>query len=244
MISMPNREYPALSAILPAMASEEIQRTWTGASGLELLRLTTTFARQVENSYARYCGKPIRDSTIMDFGCGYGRILRMMYFFSNPDRIWGVNSWQQSLDTCTNAKVLGHLVKSENVPKSLPVGDTKFDLAFAFSVFTHLAPKAAEACLYAIRKHMNESGLLIATIRPVEYWPFHDQVQRTNIAKEMLAQHEKSGYAYKPHSGPEGETYGDCSMTFDFFRKPGWRVIGHDWSRIDAYQVSVILRAE
>jgi hypothetical protein len=39
------------------------------------------------------------------------------------------------------------------------------------------------------------------------------------------------------------ETYGDCSITFDFFRKPSWRVIGHDWSRIDLYQVSVILCA-
>jgi hypothetical protein len=86
--------------MLPAMASEDIQKTWTGASGMELLRQSLTFARQVENNSARCCCKSLPNSTIKDFGCGYGRILRLVYYFSDPDLIWGVDVWQRSLDAC------------------------------------------------------------------------------------------------------------------------------------------------
>jgi len=243
IISLPRDDYPALTAMLPAMVSENIQKTWTGASGMELLRQSLTFARQVENNYARYCGKPLRNSTIMDFGCGYGRILRLMYYFSDPDRIWGVDAWQGSLDTCTEARMLGNFVKSENVPTSLAVGETQFDVAYALSVFTHLAPTAADACLAAVRRHMKEGGLFIATVRPVEYWRFHDQNRGTMVADQMINKHAQSGFAYVPHNGPEGETYGDASVAFNFFKKPGWKVLGHDWSRQDMYQVSVVLQA-
>ncbi|RVD67540.1 class I SAM-dependent methyltransferase, partial [Mesorhizobium sp. M4A.F.Ca.ET.029.04.2.1] len=179
VISLPNKEYPALSKILPRMASPEIQTTWTGASGVELLKQTLAFTRIVESCAVRHTQKPLHGSTILDFGCGYGRIMRMMYFFSDPDRLWGVDAWENSLMTCKEAGMLGHFVQSERVPERLPVGDTKFDLAFAFSVFTHLAPSAADACLLAMRGHLRDGALFILTIRPVEFWPFIDQVRKT-----------------------------------------------------------------
>ena len=38
IISLPRDEYPALTAMLPAMASEDIQKSWTGASGMEIAK--------------------------------------------------------------------------------------------------------------------------------------------------------------------------------------------------------------
>jgi SAM-dependent methyltransferase len=144
MISLPNPHYPALSKILPRMSSHEVQKTWTGASGVELLKQTLAFTRIVENTFVRHMGRTLHDASILDFGCGYGRILRMMYHYSNPDQIWGVDPWDMSIATCKDDGVLGHLAQSERVPESLPAGETKFDLAFAFSVFTHLAPHVAD----------------------------------------------------------------------------------------------------
>lgn len=243
MLSLPNAAFPALSGILPRMASEDIQRTWTGAAGVELLKQTLAFTRIVENAAVRHMGRPMRDATILDFGCGYGRIMRMMYYYSNPDRIWGVDAWEKSLATSREAGMLGHFAQSERVPVELPVGDTMFDVAFAFSVFTHLAPSAADACLLAVRKHMKDGGLFILTIRPAEFWPFIDQIRKTTVAPRMMAAHRSSGIAYLPHNGEEGETYGDISLTFDFFKKPGWRFLGYERSLFDVYQTSVILQA-
>lgn len=90
---------------------------------------------------------------------------------------------------------------------------------------------------------MNDGGLFIPTIRPVEFWPYIDSVRKTKVQARMVADHHSSGVAYLPHTGVEGETYGDTSLTFDFFNTDGWEVLGYDRSIFDMYQTSVILRA-
>lgn len=243
MISLPNPEYPAMSRILPAMASDEIQTKWTGASGTVLLQQTLSFVRILENNFARYQRKSLHGATILDFGCGYGRILRMMYYYSDPDHLWGVDAWDRSLATMREVNMLGNFAQSENVPTSLPVGDTTFDLVFALSVFTHLSPRAAAACLSAVRRHVNNKGLFILTIRPVEFWTFIDGLRKTDHRSRLIDEHNRSGFAYLPHAGSEGETYGDSSMDLRCFEGNGWTVLGYDRSILDPYQTIVILRA-
>jgi SAM-dependent methyltransferase len=241
-IGLPNPVYPALSRVLPPMASAEVQRNWTGSSGIQLLTQTTSFVRQLENNYTRYLGKPLANARIMDFGCGYGRIFRMMYYYAYPKDLWGVDAWQRSLDICKQDRLPGNFALSERIPDSLPVGGRKFDLIFSFSVFTHLAPKAAAACLAALRRHIDDKGLLVATIRPIEFWPYIEKAQGMKVADAMRLEHMSKGFAYHPHGGMEGETYGDSSIAFDFFTRSGWKMVGYDRSMVDPYQVSVILR--
>lgn len=242
MISLPNRDYPNLSRLLPAMASDDVQKAWTGASGLDLYRQTSAFARQLENNFTRHSGKLLAGSDILDFGCGYGRLLRMMYYYSDPANIWGVDAWDKSLDLCREARLPGKFAQSERVPSALPVGNQKFDLIFAFSVFTHLAPPATRACLAVLRNYIKPSGLFVATIRPIEFWPFIDRVRNTSVTSKMQSEHRRNGFAYLPHAGPEGETYGNISCEIDFLRGHGWMIVGHDRSIVDPFQVSVLMQ--
>ncbi|WP_181763263.1 class I SAM-dependent methyltransferase [Mesorhizobium sp. B2-4-15] len=242
MISLPNKGYPGLSRLLPAMASDEVQKTWTGASGVDLFRQTSAFARQMENNFTKHVGTPLAGSDILDFGCGYGRILRMMYYHSDPTKIWGVDAWDTSLKLCRQAGLPGNFAQSERTPSGLPVGDQKFDLIFAFSVFTHLAPSAAKACLLAISKHIKPGGLFVATIRPIEFWPFIDGIRKTSLSAKMQSSHRTNGFAYLPHGGIEGETYGDISCEIDFLDGDGWKVVGYDRSILDPFQVSVLMK--
>lgn len=244
IISIPNENYPAVSAILPPMASDEVQKTWTGDSGEDLLRVTAAFARQTENNFIRHTKSPLQGRKIMDFGCGYGRITRMMYYYSDPDQIWGIDAWQKSLDLISSCNLPGNFAKSDPAPETLPVGEDRFDLIFAFSVFTHLAPQVTEKCLAAIRSYLREDGIFIATTRPVEYWAWHDIERGTDVVDDMVRDHQNNGIAYTPHVGPEGEEYGDTSMTFEYFEKFGWTVASHDWSPIDPMQLSVILKPQ
>jgi len=241
-ISLPNPAYPALSRLLPPMASAEVQKNWTGASGGQLLMQTASFVRQLENNYTRYVGKPLAGARILDFGCGYGRIFRMLYYYAYPKDLWGIDAWQKSLDLCKQANLPGNFALSDAVPQTLPVGDRKFDLIFSLSVFTHLSPKATEACLSAIRHHIDDRGLLVATVRPIEFWSYIEQVRDQKIAQRMREMHIKEGFAYIPHNGAEGETYGDSSISFEYFSRPGWKMLGYDRSLIDPYQVSIILQ--
>lgn len=243
LLSMPNDEYPGLSGLLPAMASGEVQKKWTGSSGLTLLGQSTAFVRQAAYLYASARGEGLEGKTILDFGCGYGRLLRLMLYFTDPDRLWGLDAWERSLEASREAGVLAHLRKSDTFPQALPVDGTRFDFAYAFSVFTHLSPRAAEACLGAVRSAMAPGGIFVATIRPIEFWRYLDEARGTSVAADLTSEHHRHGFAYLPHAGPEGDAYGDASVAVDFFDRPAWQLLGHDRSRGDRYQLSVVLRA-
>ena len=247
MLGLPVADLPNLSSILPRMASEEVQRNWTGNSGLALLQQTTGFIRSVSYNYHKLLGKNLAERTILDFGCGYGRILRLMYYFSSPKRIWGVDPWEKSVGICRADNVLGNLAVSDYLPRSLPVGQSKFDLIYAFSVFTHLSERATKLALVTLRSYIADDGLLVITIRPSEYWP-RVAPTRPNIYPERLVElHDAGAFVFVPHGREpvEGEvTYGDTSFSLEWLMQhiTNWEMVGYDRLLSDPLQLVVYLR--
>ena len=47
LLELPDPRFPHLSSVLPRMASEEVQKNWTGNSGIALLSQTANFVRLV-----------------------------------------------------------------------------------------------------------------------------------------------------------------------------------------------------
>ena len=75
------------SSMLPRMASEQVQLNWTGASGAVLLGQTLNFVNCIAANYSDLTGKGLKNKKILDFGCGYGRIMRLMYYFTDPKNV-------------------------------------------------------------------------------------------------------------------------------------------------------------
>ncbi|MEJ1937061.1 class I SAM-dependent methyltransferase [Nostoc sp. NIES-2111] len=249
LLTMPDPTYPRLSALLPKMADEQVQRDWTGNAGLPLLAQSLDFVRSVALRFQQVTGRPLQDSAILDFGCGYGRILRLMAFFSAPDRLWGVDPWDRSIAICREDRMFGNLSVSDYLPRTLPVGSARFDLSYAFSVFTHLSERTAKLCLATLREYVADNGLLVITVRPIEYWDVVAQVGNPDNAdvEARKRDHQARGYAFSPHGRPavEGEvTYGDTSLTMEWLRQnaPGWEIAGYDHTVTDWLQIIVYLR--
>ena len=245
--SMPDPRFPKLSGLLPAMASEEVQRNWTGNTGLTLLRLSAGFVRSLSYNVARLCGRPLDDQRILDFGCGYGRIARLMYYFVGEERLFGVDPWDRSIELCREAGLGTNFLVSDYLPRSLPIDDVRFDLVYAFSVFTHLSQRATVAALSTVREYVAPGGLLCITIRPIEYW-HHDPHTTPVQRQQLMERHRTQGFAFSPHNlAPvDGDvTYGDASMTLDWLeiRFPCWELVATDRSMDDDYQRYVFLRA-
>jgi SAM-dependent methyltransferase len=247
MLELPAANLPILSSVLPAMSNEGIQKNWTGKSGIALLQQTTGFIRSVSYNYHKLLGKNLTERTILDFGCGYGRHLRLMYYFSSPQRIWGVDPWEKSLKICRADNVLGNLAVSDYLPRSLPVGELKFDLIYAFSVFTHLSERATKLALITLRSYIADDGLLVITIRPSEYWK---SIVRTlpDIDPDSLVKlHNAGAFVFIPHArgAVDGEvTYGDTSFSFDWLMRhiPNWEMVGYDHLLNDPLQLVAYLR--
>ncbi len=249
IIGLPDPAWPNLSRMLPAMASAQVQKSWTGTSGIPLLKQTNEFTRVLVHNYAALSGDNLQDKAVLDYGCGYGRIIRALYYYCNPDNLYGCDPWDKSLSICEQDGLIANLALSDYLPQHLPFGDRKFDLAYAFSVFTHLSERSMSTSIKALSNGLVSGGILAITIRPIEYWNFDKSIPEERVSK-LQESHRAKGFAFYPHAGREaidGDiTYGDTSCTIDYVRKLAsavdLEVISVDRTMSDSYQLYVFLR--
>jgi SAM-dependent methyltransferase len=252
MFSMPDARFPNLSKLLPRMASPEVQKQMTGASGQALLAQTIGFVRTCMCNYFALLQQPLETPKVLDYGCGYGRIARLMYYYFDCDHLFGLDPWTRSISECHEAGLRKcNFRQSDYVPTSLPINDSLFNFAYAFSVFTHLSAEATTQALSTLRKYVHHDGLFIITIRPVEYWEHIGYWKRTQYPAGTIARlikdHRSNGFAFLPEAESAKlteHTYGETSMTVDWLASncPEWRVVGIDRSLDDRVQLYVILR--
>ena len=244
MLTMPNPDFPKISKILPRMASAETQMQWTGSAGVSLLTQTIDFVRSVAFNFHKFTGESLEDKTVLDFGCGYGRIARLMYFFTLTDDFFAVDPWDKSIEECSAHGLTKNFLMSDWSPTDLPTGDRKFALIYAFSVFTHLSERVARIALTTLLRHLEPNGLLVITIRPVEYWYWDKFTNDRKMSGHQIATHDREGFSFIPQDPQASPNYGETSMTPAWIESnfPGVEVLGLDRSISDHYQVYVFLR--
>ena len=231
-------EFPNLKAFFPSMPPDAVQDNWTGNHGITLLQRSAAFVRTLVSGYEAMTGHAIEDATVLDYGCGWGRLIRLLYKYVAHEQIYAVDPWDASIELCREHGIKAHLALSEFVPRSLPFA-RRFDLIYAFSVFTHLSEKTAHVVLSTLRDHIADTGLLVLTIRPKEYW---HGASPGAVAAAMIKTHDKAGFAFIPLNlfPIDGEiTYGDTSISLGYFDAhfPQWKLARVDYNLIDVYQV-------
>lgn len=240
---LPDDRFPRLSEYLPHQTPADVQLNWTGASGDKLLAQSVLIANSLAAGYTIESGRGLGDAKVLDFGCGWGRLLRLLMYFTNPDNLYGCDAWESSLQHASAARVKAHLARSDVAPNELPFAGVKFDLIYAFSIFTHLPESLALTCLSAIRKAISDDGLLFLTVRPVEYWleAIHPAFGKPDPAPLVRA-HDQAGFAFLPLPESDG-SWGDASITRAYLDGlPGWKVVRFGRALIDPYQLFVWLR--
>jgi SAM-dependent methyltransferase len=231
---------PAIRAVLPTMASDEVQRNWTGNCGQALMSQSIAFVRTLFAMHGRRGGHAVAALRVLDFGCGWGRLLRLLLKDVPATALHGVDPWQRSIDLCHEHRIPCPLALSDYIPRSLPF-EGPFDLVYAFSVFTHLNESTARTALATLRGAVSDRGLLCLTIRPVEYWHHHGPKGEP----ACIERHRADGFAFLPHANREpieGEvTYGDTSMSLDYLARlaEGWTIVEVEWNPCDPVQVVV-----
>lgn len=248
LINIPNPEFPTLSTCLPKMASNEVQDSWTGTSGISLLIQTIDFVRSLSYNFTQITGSTLNGKKILDYGCGYGRISRLMYYFTNEDNVYAVDPWDKSIELCHTHGLRNNYFLSDYLPKKLPF-DEKFDLIFAFSVFTHLSEKATKINLATMSNYVKRGGLIVITIRPIEYWDIDKYANEKGLTGQLKFNHVNLGFSFLPHNRPaiDGDiTYGDTSMTLQWIQDNfhHLEVVGIDRSLSDPYQLYVFMKTQ
>jgi len=243
--------YPNIRATLPRTPDVSIQARWNGWTGLKLLNESKAFYRRVRELCSAYSDRPLSDSRILDFGCGWGRLTRFFARDVAPGALFACDPVEEILDVCRETGVPAHVARCDFVPERLPF-EERFDLVFAFSVFTHLSEAAHEASLRAIHASLAPGGLLVATIRPTAYLDHCDAMRPLRDSPAENPGGEPR-YLFVPHPaepdhpqfGGGQMTYGETVIPLSYVRRrwaPAFELLDVGLLTEDVYQVVLTLR--
>jgi len=171
--------------------------------------------------------------------------------------LYGCDPVEDILDVSRQSRVPAELARSEFLPEKLPF-EEKFDLVFAFSVFTHISEAAHLASLKAIHDGLNPGGLFVVTIRPPAYIDFNPLMQPAvdRLGPDRLRELRKPNYVFVPHhteghpqfddAADDPMSYGETVITLPYVREnwaPMFDLLDVSVLTGDMYQVALTLRA-
>lgn len=244
---------PHIKALLPGVPEPALQELWNGAGGPRLANQSKTFYAKVRDRYARYGTVPLGEARVLDHGCGWGRLLRFFARDVAPGNLFGVDPTPMILDVCRRDRVPAELHGIDFLAPELPVD--RIDLAYSFSVFTHLSQAAAERALDALHGAIVPGGILVVTVRPPAYLEVAPEFRATLAqlgprwsdelagAHHLFVAHPAQDSHYQYDGGEM--TYGETIITIPWIRQrwaPRFEVLDVAPLVGDLHQVMVTLR--
>ena len=160
-------DYPAIKAILPDFPPAEVVGAITGGRGLrDAMKEATLFWRRAKEVYAGQGRRPLREATVVDNGCGWGRITRLCG--KDAGQVFAVEPDPAFRDLFRDKGVSGILVAADFL-SSEPLGIEGADLLFSFSVMTHASEQLACNIRDRWTEIMAPGGVVLFTIRPGDF---------------------------------------------------------------------------
>ncbi len=129
---------------------------------------------------------PGRLGSVLDFGCGVGRVVR---HWAEP-AARGVEVHGTDYNPALVAWCRRHLPFARFGVNGLSAGldypDGAFDLVYAFSVFTHLTPAGGSAWMAELRRVLRPGGHLVVSLHGEHYLPTLAPADRRRFADGEL----------------------------------------------------------
>jgi len=75
--------------------------------------------------------------SVLEFGCGWGRIVRFFTRDMEPQRLWGIDCMPLAIDICKQTNPYAQFELVDAFPPTRVAGDA-FSMVYAYSVFSHL----------------------------------------------------------------------------------------------------------
>ena len=143
---------------LPGFPSRYQQEVFVGKSNEDALAEAFTFYRMVKAG-----SQPLRrKSRILDFGVGWGRIIRFFLNDVDPSSLHGVDVDPEIIEVARSTGVAGNLVVIAPNAR-LAYDDASFEVIYAFSVFSHLSEASARFWLAELMRVLAPGGTLVMT---------------------------------------------------------------------------------
>jgi len=151
---------PPEAASMPDPGAELVSRVvggadrawfyWTGRESVRELRRTLGVADRALDSF----------ESILDFGCGCGRMLLWMEELGRTRALYGTDIDAEAIAWCRDHVPYADVTVNDTDPP-LRYADAAFDLVFGHSVFTHVDERRQDAWLIELRRVTAPGGFLV-----------------------------------------------------------------------------------
>lgn len=224
--------YPAIRALLPPVPPAEMRDVVSTAGLPGFLDAGFASASMVRDALSRHGADAPRGDAVLDFGCGCGRVLRLLVNMLRGRSFHGCDIDRRAIEWCTENLSRVSFMRSATRPR-LPYDDAEFGAIYSISVFSHLSEENHFEWLTELARITRPGAVVILTTHgPHALEKIRgDAAASGNVGLE-LAQVEdaanamtRSGYAFvrQPKLAHDTDLYG---MTFI---DPGY--VERNWTR-------------
>jgi SAM-dependent methyltransferase len=150
---------------LPAFPTLALQAQFVGSTNSHAMREAFNFYVLIKDLVAERGMVLGTHSKVLDFGCGWGRYIRLLMKDVGPCGLHGADVDPDMIGFC---RVSGLPAQFSVLPPlgPAPYEDSSFELIFAYSVFSHLSESAFADWMCEFGRILCPGGLLIFTTQP------------------------------------------------------------------------------
>ncbi len=105
--------------------------------------------------------------SILEFGCGYGRLAQYLFALAPQAEVVGCDLSAPDIARCRRKYPRARFVVNGPKPP-LDFGDQQFDFVFSYSVFTHLTEESLRAWLAELARILRPDGAMAHTVHSYE----------------------------------------------------------------------------
>lgn len=201
---------------LPSLPPDDVQRRFTARSGKENLLQAFHFYKFLRETCSL---EQINQPKILDFGGGWGRISRFFFRDTNANFIWIADCLADSIYWLNATGNPCNIIKNEPRPPIADL-DTKFDLIYAFSVFSHLSEDYFLSWIEYLLDLLRPGGHLVFTTRGNEFLLQIEKLHHENISHyltEKLPHYDEIRLRYDKGEFQFYPTGGGGELSSDFY---------------------------
>jgi SAM-dependent methyltransferase len=169
--------------ILPGIAPEHIQRTWTGSHGNTTFKQGFNFYKVVKAASKEYYRPIDRDFNICDFGVGWGRIIRFFLRDVSVQNLIGLDCYPLALKYASESFPRINFQQNDIFPP-LPLDDSSQDIIYLYSVFSHLSEDACLKWVEEFARIIKPGGILITTTRSRSFFDHLAKMRKNNVSSK------------------------------------------------------------
>lgn len=164
----------------PGFPEKKVQAQFVGSHGKVALTEAFNFYTVVKDYCVALGGTLTPESKVLDFGVGWGRILRFFLKDVALGNLYGIDVDPTIIEVCRDTGIPGNL-SQVNPEGPLPHSDNIFDLVYAYSVFSHLSERVHIKWLDEIRRVLKPGGVFIATTEGRDFINFCASLSKKDV---------------------------------------------------------------